>query len=79
MTGWYLTAASVSILVVSHSPHGLEEIHRLLSSTSSGPVAATCGRWHARGGDRRGAGGQRTSGCSSWPSIRQWRRQSGYE
>jgi ABC-type Mn2+/Zn2+ transport system permease subunit len=37
MTGWvYLTAASVSILVVSHSPHGLEEIHRLLSSSIIG-------------------------------------------
>jgi zinc transport system permease protein len=37
MTGWvYLTSASVSILVVSHSPHGLEEIHRLLSSSIIG-------------------------------------------
>lgn len=37
MTGWvYLAAASVSILVVSHSPHGLEEIHRLLSSSIIG-------------------------------------------
>jgi zinc transport system permease protein len=37
MTGWvFLTSASVSILVVSHSPHGLEEIHRLLSSSIIG-------------------------------------------
>lgn len=37
ITGWvFLISASVSILVVSHSPHGLEEIHRLLSSSIIG-------------------------------------------
>jgi ABC-type Mn2+/Zn2+ transport system permease subunit len=37
ITGWvYLISASASILVVSHSPHGLEEVHRLLSSSIIG-------------------------------------------
>ncbi len=37
ITGWvFLIAASLSILIVSHSPHGLEEIHRLLSSSIIG-------------------------------------------
>ncbi|MCW5890781.1 MAG: metal ABC transporter permease [bacterium] len=37
LTGWvYLLAASVAILVVAHSPHGLEEVHRILSSSIIG-------------------------------------------
>jgi zinc/manganese transport system permease protein len=37
ITGWvFLLTASVSILVVSHSPLGLEEIYRLLSSSIIG-------------------------------------------
>jgi ABC-type Mn2+/Zn2+ transport system permease subunit len=37
ITGWvFLISASMSILIVSHSPHGLEEIHRLLSSSIIG-------------------------------------------
>ncbi len=37
VTGWvFLVSASLSILIVSHSPHGLEEIHRLLSSSIIG-------------------------------------------
>jgi zinc transport system permease protein len=37
ITGWvFLFAASMSILLVSHSPHGLEEIQRLLSSSIIG-------------------------------------------
>ncbi len=37
ITGWvFLISASLSILIVSHSPHGLEEIHRLLSSSIIG-------------------------------------------
>jgi ABC-type Mn2+/Zn2+ transport system permease subunit len=40
-TGWvFLASASLSILVVTHSPHGLEEIHRLLSSSIIGATAA---------------------------------------
>jgi ABC-type Mn2+/Zn2+ transport system permease subunit len=40
VTGWvYLVSASLSILVVSHSPHGLEEVHRLLSSSIIGATA----------------------------------------
>jgi zinc/manganese transport system permease protein len=40
ITGWvYLVSASVSILAVSHSPHGLEEVHRLLSSSIIGATA----------------------------------------
>ncbi len=37
LTGWvFLFASSVAILLVAHSPHGLEEVHRLLSSTIIG-------------------------------------------
>ena len=40
ITGWvFLISASLSILIVSHSPHGLEEIHRLLSSSIIGATA----------------------------------------
>ncbi len=37
ITGWvFLAAASLAILLVSHSPHGTEEVHRLLSSSIIG-------------------------------------------
>jgi ABC-type Mn2+/Zn2+ transport system permease subunit len=37
ITGWvFLTAASGSILLLAHSPHGTEEIHRLVASTLIG-------------------------------------------
>lgn len=37
VTGWvFLVSASGSILLLAHSPHGLEEIHRLLSSSLIG-------------------------------------------
>jgi ABC-type Mn2+/Zn2+ transport system permease subunit len=37
ITGWvFLISSSLSILLVSHSPHGLEEVHRLLSSSIIG-------------------------------------------
>jgi ABC-type Mn2+/Zn2+ transport system permease subunit len=37
ITGWvFLVSASISILIVAHSPHGLEEIHRLLASSIIG-------------------------------------------
>ena len=40
ITGWvFLISASLSILIVSHSPHGLEEVHRLLSSSIIGATA----------------------------------------
>lgn len=40
ITGWvFLFAASAAILIVSHSPLGLEEIHRLLSSSIIGASA----------------------------------------
>ena len=40
ITGWvYLFAASGSILIVSHSPLGLEEIYRLLSSSLIGAAS----------------------------------------
>ena len=40
-TGWiFLLSASASILIVSKSPHGLEEIYRLLSSNIIGATAA---------------------------------------
>jgi ABC-type Mn2+/Zn2+ transport system permease subunit len=39
--GWaFLLSASVSVLIVSHSPHGLEEIHRLVASSIIGARAA---------------------------------------
>jgi ABC-type Mn2+/Zn2+ transport system permease subunit len=41
ITGWvFLISASLSILIVSHSPHGLEDIHRLLSSSIIGATTA---------------------------------------
>ena len=41
ITGWvFLASASLSILIVSHSPHGLEEIHRLLASSIIGATEA---------------------------------------
>jgi ABC-type Mn2+/Zn2+ transport system permease subunit len=37
VTGWvFLFASSLAILIVAGSPHGLEEVHRLLSSTIIG-------------------------------------------
>ena len=37
ITGWvFLISGSLSILIVSHSPHGLEEVHRLMSSSIIG-------------------------------------------
>jgi ABC-type Mn2+/Zn2+ transport system permease subunit len=40
LTGWvFLVSSSVSVLIVSHSPHGLEEIHRLLSSSIIGATS----------------------------------------
>ena len=37
MTGWvYLVAASVPVLLLASSPHGLEEVHRLIFSTILG-------------------------------------------
>lgn len=47
ITGWvFLVSASLAVLVVSHSPHGLEEIHRLVASSiigATGIDAATFG------------------------------------
>ena len=41
LTGWvYLLGASAAILVVAHSPHGLEEVHRVLSSSIIGASAS---------------------------------------
>jgi ABC-type Mn2+/Zn2+ transport system permease subunit len=41
VTGWvFLISSSLSILLVSRSPHGLEEVHRLLSSSIIGATAA---------------------------------------
>jgi zinc/manganese transport system permease protein len=37
VTGWvFLLGASLSVLLVAHSPHGLAEVHRLLASTIIG-------------------------------------------
>ncbi len=37
ITGWvFLGSASLSVLILSHSPHGLEEIHRIHSSSLLG-------------------------------------------
>jgi ABC-type Mn2+/Zn2+ transport system permease subunit len=40
VAGWvFLFSVSFSILLMSHSPHGLEEVHRLLSSTIIGATS----------------------------------------
>ena len=40
ITGWvFLVSATGSILLLTHSPHGLEEIHRLLSSSLIGATS----------------------------------------
>jgi zinc/manganese transport system permease protein len=44
ITGWvFLVSASLSVLVVAHSPHGLEEIYRIHSSSIIGATAADVG------------------------------------
>jgi ABC-type Mn2+/Zn2+ transport systems, permease components len=44
ITGWvFLVSASVSVLLLSHNPHGLEEIHRLLSSSLIGATPTDVG------------------------------------
>jgi ABC-type Mn2+/Zn2+ transport system permease subunit len=41
ITGWvFLVSASVSVLIVAHSPHGLEEIQHLISSSIIGATDA---------------------------------------
>ncbi len=41
ITGWiFLAAGSGAVLLLSHSPHGLEEVHRLLSSSLIGATDA---------------------------------------
>jgi ABC-type Mn2+/Zn2+ transport system permease subunit len=41
VTGWvFAFGMSLSVLLVSHSPHGMEEVHRLLASTLIGASAA---------------------------------------
>jgi ABC-type Mn2+/Zn2+ transport system permease subunit len=41
LTGWiFLVGASISVLMVAHSPHGLAEVQRLLSSTLLGATPA---------------------------------------
>jgi ABC-type Mn2+/Zn2+ transport system permease subunit len=61
-TAWiFLVAASVPVLLLAHSPHGLEEVHRLMFSTLLGAddgdvlrfaalalaTALAVARWHA--------------------------------
>lgn len=49
LTGWvFLTAASGAVLLVAHSPHGLAEVQRLLSSSLIG--ATTLDVWLCAGG-----------------------------
>ena len=44
ITGWiFLISTSLSVLVVAHSPHGLEEIHRIHSSSIIGATSADVG------------------------------------
>jgi ABC-type Mn2+/Zn2+ transport system permease subunit len=41
VTGWvFLASASLSILVVSHSPHGMEEVQRLIASGIYGATSS---------------------------------------
>ena len=40
VTGWvFITGASLAIVLMAHRPHGLEDIHRLMSSTIIGATA----------------------------------------
>lgn len=63
VTGWlFLFCGSLSVILVAHSPHGSEEIHRLMASTIIGATAvdvagfalltvltlAALARWHRR-------------------------------
>jgi ABC-type Mn2+/Zn2+ transport system permease subunit len=63
LTGWvFLASASLAILIVAHSPHGLAEVQRLLSSSLIGATrtdvwvcglcavgtAVALGAWHRR-------------------------------
>jgi len=51
ITGWvFLLSTSLSILIVSHSPHGLEEIHRLLASSIIGATRADVWNFSALAG-----------------------------
>jgi len=44
ITGWiFLISTSLSVLVVAHSPHGLEEIHRIHSSSIIGATSTDVG------------------------------------
>lgn len=62
LTGWvFLAASSAAILLLAHSPHGMDEVNRLLASTIIGAgstdvvvfavfaalVAGAAVRWHA--------------------------------
>ncbi len=62
LTGWvYLTSSCFAVLLLAHSPHGMDEINRLLASTIIGAGSADVGifaallvlagvatlRWHA--------------------------------
>jgi ABC-type Mn2+/Zn2+ transport system permease subunit len=62
LTGWvFLTSTCFAVLLLAHSPHGMDEINRLLASTiigadfgdvaifgaALGIVAAAIARWHA--------------------------------
>jgi len=41
VTGWvFLAGASLAVVLLAHSPHGLEDIHRLMSSTIIGATGA---------------------------------------
>lgn len=41
LTGWvFLTGSSVPVLLLAHSPHGLEEVHRILFSSILGASAS---------------------------------------
>jgi ABC-type Mn2+/Zn2+ transport system permease subunit len=44
ITGWvFLVSASVAVLLVSHSPHGLEEVHRIVASSIIGATSEDVG------------------------------------
>lgn len=48
LTGWvFLLASSASVLLVAHSPHGLEEVHRILSSSIVGATTLDVGIFSA--------------------------------
>ena len=86
LTGWvYLTASSFAVLLLAHSPHGMDEINRLLASTIIGAGAvdvvhlrgARCGRGDWRSSPAARAAPARADGPRDGERRRGARRRAG--